>query len=304
MIPTLIKFRSKFNYEFYNHRKKAFVMSSILIFAALFCIFYKNLNFGIDFVGGIMIDAKFSNNPDLNQIRNDLDLLPIGNFEIQEFGAKDNILIKIEKKRNVSDDEQVTVIDLVKNSLPSDVDYRRIEFVGPKVGKELKILGLKAVLFSLLSMFIYIWFRFSGWQFGLGAVIALFHDVISTIGFYSITQIEFNLSSIAAILTIAGYSINDTVVVFDRIRENIRKVEEVKFNKILNISINETLSRTIMTSVTTLIALLALFILGGEVIKGFILSLIWGVLIGTYSSIFIASPLIAFLGYKDFGKKN
>ena len=192
----------------------------------------------------------------------------------------------------------MSVINSVKSVLPADVDYRRIEFVGPKVGAELKVLGIKAVIFSLISMFIYIWFRFSGWQFGLGAVIALFHDVISTIGFYSITQIEFNLSSIAAILTIAGYSINDTVVVFDRIRENIKKVEEINFDKILNKSINETLSRTIMTSVTTLIALIALFVLGGEVIEGFILSLIWGVLIGTYSSIFIASPLIALLGYK------
>ena len=298
MIPTLIKFKSKFDFEFFSHRKKAFVFSFILILSSFFCVFYKNLNFGIDFVGGIMIDAKFSNAQDLNLIRADLEKLPIGNFEIQEFGSPDNILIKIEKKKNSNKDDQMSVINSVKSVLPADVDYRRIEFVGPKVGAELKVLGIKAVIFSLISMFIYIWFRFSGWQFGLGAVIALFHDVISTIGFYSITQIEFNLSSIAAILTIAGYSINDTVVVFDRIRENIKKVEEINFDKILNKSINETLSRTIMTSVTTLIALIALFVLGGEVIEGFILSLIWGVLIGTYSSIFIASPLIALLGYK------
>ena len=298
MIPTLIKFKSKFDFEFFSHRKKAFVFSFILILLSFFCVFYKNLNFGIDFLGGIMIDAKFSNAQDLNLIRADLEKLPIGNFEIQEFGSPDNILIKIEKKKNSNKDDQMSVINSVKSVFPADVDYRRIEFVGPKVGAELKVLGIKAVIFSLISMFIYIWFRFSGWQFGLGAVIALFHDVISTIGFYSITQIEFNLSSIAAILTIAGYSINDTVVVFDRIRENIKKVEEINFDKILNKSINETLSRTIMTSVTTLIALIALFVLGGEVIKGFILSLIWGVLIGTYSSIFIASPLIALLGYK------
>ena len=298
MIPTLIKFKSKFDFEFFSHRKKAFIFSFILINLSFLCVFYKNLNFGIDFVGGIMIDAKFSNAQDLNQIRADLESLQIGNFEIQEFGSPDNILIKIEKKKNTNKDDQISVINSVKSILPADVDYRRIEFVGPKVGAELKVLGIKAVIFSLISMFIYIWFRFSGWQFGLGAVIALFHDVISTIGFYSITQIEFNLSSIAAILTIAGYSINDTVVVFDRIRENIKKVEEINFDKILNKSINETLSRTIMTSVTTLIALIALFVLGGEVIKGFILSLIWGVLIGTYSSIFIASPLIALLGYK------
>ena len=297
MIPTLIKFKSKFDFEFFSHRKKSICIFVYFNFVIFFCVFYKNLNFGIDFVGGIMIDAKFSNAQDLNLIRADLEKLPIGNFEIQEFGSPDNILIKIEKKKSNKDD-QMSVINSVKSILPADVDYRRIEFVGPKVGAELKVLGIKAVIFSLISMFIYIWFRFSGWQFGLGAVIALFHDVISTIGFYSITQIEFNLSSIAAILTIAGYSINDTVVVFDRIRENIKKVEEINFDKILNKSINETLSRTIMTSVTTLIALIALFVLGGEVIEGFILSLIWGVLIGTYSSIFIASPLIALLGYK------
>ena len=199
---------------------------------------------------------------------------------------------KILKKK----EKQNALINNVKNVLPSDIDYRRIEFVGPKVGKELQIMGIKAVLFSLIAMFIYIWFRFSGWQFGLGALVALFHDVISTIGFFSLSQIEFNLASIAAILTIAGYSINDTVVVFDRIRENLTKNETVAPN-LLNISINQTLSRTIMTSLTTLLALSALFIFGGEVVKGFVSAMIWGVLIGTYSSIFIASPIIILFGF-------
>ena len=207
------------------------------------------------------------------------------------------ILIKIEKQKG-DESKQLEAINKVKKILPVDVDYRRIEFVGPKVGQELKIMGLKAVIYSLIAMFMYIWFRFSGWQFGLGAVLAVVHDVITTIGFFAITQIEFNLASIAAILTIAGYSINDTVVVFDRIRENLAKVKIIKFDKLLNTSINETLSRTIMTSLTTLIALIALLLLGGEVIKGFILAMIWGVIVGTYSSIFIASPLIALLGYE------
>ena len=165
-----------------------------------------------------------------------------------------------------------------------------LNLLDPKVGKELQIMGLKAILYSLIAMFIYIWFRFSGWQFGLGAVFALFHDVFSTLGFFALTQIEFNLASIAAILTIAGYSINDTVVVFDRIRENLLK-SDVPFSDLLNKSINQTLSRTIMTSLTTLLALFALFLFGGEVIKGFVSAMIWGVLVGTYSSIFIASPL-------------
>ena len=236
-------------------------------------------------------------------IRSDLDNLNLGNFEIQEFGTSDNLLIRIEKQPG-DETKQIEAINLVKEKLSGDIDYRRIEYVGPKVGEELKIMGLKAIIFSLIAMFMYIWFRFSGWQFGLGAVVALFHDVISTIGFYSITQIEFNLSSIAAILTIAGYSINDTVVVYDRIRENILKSDKKKFFEILNKSINDTLSRTIMTSLTTLIALTSLLVLGGEVIRGFIMSMIWGVIIGTYSSIFIATPLIAVFGHKLYKKEN
>ena len=192
-----------------------------------------------------------------------------------------------------------TDINNVKEILPQDIDYRRIEYVGPKVGDELRVMGIKAVFFSLLAMFIYIWFRFDGWQFGLGAVIAVIHDVFTTLGFFAITQIEFNLASIAAILTIAGYSINDTVVVFDRIRENLTKLDNIELKNLINKSINETLSRTIMTSITTLIALFALMFLGGEVIRGFIVSMVWGVFIGTYSSIFIASSMILLLGFKS-----
>ena len=244
-----------------------------------------------------MIDAKFETSPDLNLLRNDIDSLSLGNFEIQEFGTSDNILIKLEKQEG-SEDAQQVAIEKIKNILPSNVDYRRIEYVGPKVGKELQLMGLKAIIFSLVAMFAYIWLRFDGWQFGLGAIIAVIHDVFTTVGFFALTQIEFNLASIAAILTIAGYSINDTVVVFDRIRENINKLDNFEFSKLLNKSVNETLARTLMTSITTLIALLSLAILGGDVIRGFIVAMLWGVIIGTYSSIFIASPLITLLGYK------
>ena len=303
MISPILKFKNKFNFNFYSLRKIAFLFSFFLILLSLFLTVTRNLNFGIDFIGGIMIDAKFSSEPDINLIRSDLDNLNLGNFEIQEFGTSDNLLIRIEKQPG-DEKKQIEAINMVKGKLSGDIDYRRIEYVGPKVGKELKIMGLKAIIFSLIAMFMYIWFRFSGWQFGLGAVVALFHDVVSTIGFYSITQIEFNLSSIAAILTIAGYSINDTVVVYDRIRENILKSDKKEFFEILNKSINDTLSRTIMTSLTTLIALTSLFVLGGEVIRGFIMSMIWGVLIGTYSSIFIATPLIAVFGHKLYSEKN
>ena len=287
--------------NFYRYRISAFIFSSFLILFSIFLFIKDNLNLGIDFKGGILIEANFKTSPDLSDLRKKLIGMSIGNFEIQEFGSPENILIRIEKNSEKKE-EQNTLINNIKNELPSEIDYRRIEFVGPKVGKELQIMGIKAVLFSLIAMFAYIWFRFSGWQFGLGALVALFHDVLSTIGFFSLTQIEFNLASIAAILTIAGYSINDTVVVFDRIRENLSKKESL-FSDLLNLSISQTLSRTLMTSLTTLLALLALYIFGGEVVRGFVSAMMWGVLIGTYSSIFIASPLIALLGFKIF-KQN
>ena len=302
-MKPLINFGQKFNINFFAVRRIAFLFSIILISGSTFLFFKKNLNFGIDFIGGIMIDVKFNTEPNLNILRNDIGSLNLGNFEIQEFGNSKNILIRVEKQKG-DESNQLVAIEKVKEILPGNVDYRRIEYVGPKVGQELKIMGFKAVIFSLLAMFAYIWFRFSGWQFGLGAVIAVVHDVFSTIGFFSLTQLEFNLASIAAILTIAGYSINDTVVVFDRIRENINKRNKTSFNDLLNISVNETLSRTIVTSLTTLIALTALLALGGEVIKGFVIAMIWGVFIGTYSSIFIASPLIAILGFKNYLKEK
>ena len=301
-MKPILNISQNFNFNFFSIRNFSFVFSIILILLSIVFVLKKNLNFGIDFIGGIMIDAKFTSPPDLDILRADINNLSLGNYEIQEFGAPDNILIKIEKQPG-DESKQLEAIKKVKEILPENVDYRRIEYVGPKVGKELKVMGFKAVFFSLLAMFIYIWFRFDGWQFGLGAVIAVIHDVITTVGFFAITQIEFNLASIAAILTIAGYSINDTVVVFDRIRENITKVNDLSFIKLLNKSINETLSRTIMTSLTTLIALIALIVLGGQVISGFIIAMIWGVLVGTYSSIFIAASLISLLGYKSKNNK-
>ena len=301
-MKPILNISQNFNFNFFSIRNISFVFSIILILLSIVFVLKKNLNFGIDFIGGIMIDAKFTSPPDLDILRADINNLSLGNYEIQEFGSPDNILIKIEKQPG-DESKQLEAIKKVKEILPENVDYRRIEYVGPKVGKELKVMGFKAVFFSLLAMFIYIWFRFDGWQFGLGAVIAVIHDVITTVGFFAITQIEFNLASIAAILTIAGYSINDTVVVFDRIRENITKVNDLSFIKLLNKSINETLSRTIMTSLTTLIALVALIVLGGQVISGFIIAMIWGVLIGTYSSIFIAASLISLLGYKSKNNK-
>ena len=286
--------------NFFKYRYIAFGFSILLLLMSALLFVYKSLNLGIDFKGGIMIEAEFDTTPNISNLRQKIDSLNIGNSEIQEFGDPKIILFKLESNSKEGQ-ENNSIIEQFKKSIGENVDYRRIEFVGPKVGSELKMIAIKAILFSLIAMFIYIWFRFSGWQFGLGALIALFHDVISTLGFFSISPIEFNLASIAAILTIAGYSINDTVVVFDRIRENLVK-SELELSNLLNKSINQTLSRTFMTSVTTLLALVALYIFGGEVIKGFVSAMIWGVVIGTYSSIFIASPLIVLFGFK-YNKK-
>ena len=237
-----------------------------------------------------MIDVLFDSKPNLSEVRSKLDGLGIGDIEIQEFGKPENLLIKAQKQEG-DEKEQIKAIKKIKDTLGNELDYRRTEFVGPKVGGELVEAGIWAVTLSLLAMLIYIWIRFE-WQFGIGAVLALLHDVLTTIGLFSILNLEFNLAIVAAILTIAGYSINDTVVVYDRIRENLRKFRKEDVPSIINMSVNQTLSRTTMTSLTTLLALIVLFYFGGEVIHGFVFAMIWGVFIGTYSSIFIASPLL------------
>ena len=243
-----------------------------------------------------MLEVRVSSSTNISQLRQGLSNLNLGEIKIQQFGADTDFLIRIQKQEG-GEKAQQSAIDLVKGTLPNDIKYRRTEFVGPKVSKELYRDGILAVIFAIIGILAYIWFRFE-WQFGLGAIIALTHDVITTIGVYALTGLEFNLSTVAAILTIAGYSINDTVVVYDRVRENLRKYKTLELVNLLNNSVNETLSRTIMTSVTTLLALGALYVLGGEVIRGFSIGMIWGVLIGTYSSICIAVPLLLFLDVK------
>ena len=218
---------------------------------------------------------------------------------MQEFGQETDVLIRIERQPG-GETAQLRAVETVKAVLGQGVEYRRVEFVGPKVGGELIEAGVTAVLLALAAMLIYIWFRFE-WQFGVGAVIALLHDVVLTIGVFSLLGLEFNLSTVAAILTIAGYSINDTVVVYDRVRENLRKYKTMMLPALLNLSINETLSRTVLTSVTTLLALLTLFFFGGQVIKGFSFAMIWGVVVGTYSSIWIAVPLLLYMRLKRGG---
>lgn len=293
------------NIDFVRLRFITFGLSTLLALLSLGLLISKGLNYGIDFTGGTLMEIKVVDQPiNLGELRASLNSLELGAISIQEFGSPEDLLIRLPEQAGGAE-KQKAAIDSVHSALDqkfSNVDYRRTEFVGPQVGKELKEKGLMAVLFSIVGMLVYIWFRFE-WQYGVGACIALIHDTFITVGLFSITGMEFNLSTVAAILMIAGYSMNDTVVVFDRIRENLRKFKKMSIYELLNKSINETLSRTIMTSGTTILALVALWLFGGEVIRGFVYALIFGIGIGTFSSIFVAAPVLLYLNIRHDGKK-
>jgi len=280
------------NLSFIPKHKLFFVFSVILAVASIGLFAAKGLNYGIDFKGGILIEVRSSEAADIGAMRDQLASLELGEVALQEFGAPTDVLIRVQRQEGGEKAQQVAV-EAVKAALGTGIDYRRTEFVGPKVSAELFMDGLIAVGLAILAILVYIWFRFE-WQFGLGAVVALTHDVISTIGIFAVMGLEFNLSTVAAILTIAGYSINDTVVVYDRVRENLRKFKTMPLAELLNNSVNQTLSRTVITSLTTLIALLSLYFLGGAVIRDFSFAMIWGVIIGTYSSICLAVPLLLY----------
>ena len=285
---------------FMSKRVGAFIFSAILIVLSFASLFYSGLNFGIDFKGGTLIEIETADEVNLSEIRSNLNSLSLGDIQVQEFGSTKNILIRVEQQIG-GDSIQQNVLEIVKLSLnkniTTSINYRRTEVVGPKVSGELIQSGIIAIVVAVFAMLIYIWFRFE-WQFSLGAVLALIHDVILTIGVFCFTQLEFNLPIIAAILTIVGYSMNDTVVVYDRVRENLRKHRSKPIDELLDLSINETLSRTVITSVTTLLALVSLYVFGGSVIKGFTFAMIWGVVVGTYSSIFVASPFLKYVDVK------
>lgn len=285
------------NFQFIALRKRAYIVSIVLILASVASLAVQSLNFGIDFVGGTLIEVRTKGPADISAMRQTLSALDRGEVGLQEFGQPTDVLIRIQQQPGGDAAQQATVA-AVKEALGDSVEeYRRVEVVGPKVGGELIEAGAISVALALLAIMAYIWFRFE-WQFGVGAVLALAHDVITTVGVFSILQLEFNLSTVAAVLTIAGYSINDTVVVFDRVRENLRRYKTLPMTDLLNRSVNETLSRTVMTSVTTLLALLSLFFLGGEVIRDFAFAMIWGVIIGTYSSVWIASATLLWMGVR------
>lgn len=287
------------NLSFIPKRKMFMAFSALLVAASVFMFLSKGLNYGIDFKGGIMLEVRTEKAANIAEMRTTLGDLGLGEVSLQEFGQPTDVLIRIQRQDG-GEKAQQEAVNTIKAALGSSVEYRRTEFVGPKVSDELFWDGLTAVGLAVLAILMYIWFRFE-WQFGLGAVVALSHDVITTIGIFALMGFEFNLSTVAAVLTIAGYSINDTVVVFDRVRENLRKYKKMPFPELLNNSINQTLSRTVITSVTTMLALLALYLLGGEVIRDFSFAMIWGVLIGTYSSICLAVPILLNLNIKRVG---
>ena len=302
MMKKTINF-SKF-YKSFN------LLSFVLILFSLIFLIFKGLNYGIDFKGGTLIELRsLDNSITISDLRKSFNNLNLGDVSVKKFGKDNDYIVKFEKKKSTKDN----IIQNIKKKLTNDIgntfEFRRVETVGPKVSSELLKSGIIAIALSLGAMLIYIWIRFE-WQFSLGAIAALFHDVIITLGFFSVLNLEINLSIVAAVLTIVGYSMNDTVVIFDRVRENLKKYADIKINEIKNISINETLSRTIITSTTTLLALLSIFILGGAILKGFSFAMILGVIIGTYSSIYIANPILVKLNVtqktilKDDSDKN
>jgi preprotein translocase subunit SecF len=289
-------------YNFSSKFKFANIFSLVLFLISSLFILFKGLNYGIDFKGGTLIELR-SSNTSASEIRTALNKMDLGDVNVKNFGKKGDYLIKVEQKENDGNKIIPQIKENLSNKLKTEVNFRRVENVGPKVSSELLQSGIIAISLSLAAMLFYIWIRFE-WQFSIGSIIALFHDVVITLGIFSVLSLEINLSIIAAVLTIVGYSMNDTVVIYDRIRENLNKYNRLNISEIADLSINDTLARTIITSVTTLLALLSIFILGGEILKGFSFAMILGVVIGTYSSIFVASPMLKFfkVTYKTLEK--
>ena len=279
----------------FNKLYKLFNITSVFLIVISLCLLlFKGLNFGVDFKGGTLIEIRTDQSSSkISLIRDSFNQMNLGDVSVKSFGNETDYIVKFEKQ-NSNDPEFIKNIQNKLSSSIGNVDFRRVENVGPKVSSELLKSGIIAISLSLAAMLIYIWIRFE-WQFSLGAILAIFHDVIITLGIFSIFSLEINLSIVAAVLTIVGYSMNDTVVIFDRVRENLRKYSDIKIYELTNISINETLSRTIITSVTTLLALLSIYLFGGEILKGFSLAMILGVIFGTYSSIYIANPILVAL---------
>jgi preprotein translocase subunit SecF len=281
---------------FVRFARVSFWFSIGSIFGAIALVLTLGLNFGIDFSGGTLIELQTQGPTDLGELRTKVGALGMGDVQLQEFGAADTVLLRVETQPG-GEEAQQRAVDKIKAALGDQVTYRRVEVVGPRVSQELITNGIYAVVLTIVGILLYIWFRFE-WQFALGAVLSIVHDVALTIGLWSILQFEFDLSILAAILTIMGYSLNDTVVIYDRMRENLRKYKKMPLTELIDLSINSTLARTINTSITTFVAVLALYYFGGEVIRGFNFAMLWGIVIGTYSSICVAAPVLIYFHVK------
>ena len=293
------------NINFVSKFRKANIFSLIIFILSIIFIFFKGLNYGIDFKGGTLIELRTDTSINASAIRDSLKSMNLGDINVKKFGKEGDYLIKVEQKNTNNSNLIPEIKKTLADNLNADVDFRRVENVGPKVSSELLESSIIAISLALAAMLFYIWIRFE-WQFSIGSIIALFHDVIITLGIFSVLSLEINLSIIAAVLTIVGYSMNDTVVIYDRIRENLLKYTKISISDVSNLSINETLSRTIITSITTLLALISIYTLGGEILRGFSFAMILGVIIGTYSSMFVASPILKFfkVSYKTLEKEE
>ena len=293
------------NINFVSQFKKANIISIILFALSILLVFFKGLNYGIDFKGGTLIELRTEKSIKASSIRDTLSSMNLGDVNVKKFGKDGDYLIKVEQKESNNNKLIPEIKKKLTDNLNAEIDFRRVENVGPKVSAELLESSIIAISLALAAMLFYIWIRFE-WQFSVGSIIALFHDVIITLGIFSLLSLEINLSIIAAVLTIVGYSMNDTVVIYDRIRENLFKYTKISISDIANLSINETLARTIITSATTLLALVSIYTLGGEILRGFSFAMILGVIIGTYSSIFVASPILKFfkVSYKTLEKEE
>lgn len=281
------------NIDFMGFHKIGFALSGILTVASVVLFLAVGLNYGIDFAGGVLVEAHTQGPADLAGMRSKLDGLGVGEVSLQGFGSPDEVLIRLPRQPG-DDKAQMKGVEALRQALGTSVEFRRVEVVGPKVGSELIAAGVKATVLALLAIAAYVWFRFE-WPFGVGAMLSTIHDTVTTVGLFALLQLEFDLTTLAAILTIAGYSINDTVVIYDRVRETMRKHKTMDFRTLINKSLNETLSRTILTVSTTALAVLALLFFGGEVLRGFSIAMLWGIIIGTYSSLFIAAPLLYYI---------
>jgi len=283
-------------FDFMRFRRISFPVSAMLSIAAIALFFFHGLNFGIDFIGGTLIEVQTKAGPaDLAKMRSTIGSLQLGDFQLQQFGAPNDVLIRISQQPG-GDEAQQAAVQKVRTALGDEVEYRRVEVVGPSVSTELLAYGTIGLVLAIVAILIYLWFRFE-WQFALGAMIANVHDIVLTVGFMSLTRVDFDLTSIAALLTILGYSLNDTVVIYDRIREMLRRYKRMSMPELLNASVNATLSRSIVTHVTVAMSLLALLLFGGQAIHSFTATMMFGVvLVGTYTSVFIASPILIYLG--------